>query len=482
VIGTVILFGFLILALSLYQVQVVPQQNGQVEFQHFEEVRNDLVELRAGILQAGSTGQTQYQTIRLGTQYPTRLFGINPPAPAGTIQTSKSYNITIEGSGESVNVSTRFLQYRPGYNELSPSSTWYDASVLYLDARNEGNGIAVIENQNLVSDGGEVQVTALQNDFRQSGTGRVTLELYSAENVTDLPEGPLNITVPTRLSEGEWKNKTDLPTNSSTYVGITDDANGDGVYNLTLNTTDDALTVDTVGIQSPPAGDGESVQTETDENQQNPPVTESVSVRVDDLTDRRSNNPEFYVSYEAQGTFDEIRISAESTQSTASDDLVLTDARGGGRLTPGFGADEEFEISVRAIDGGSVVAERTVITNADTQNPSTNDDLSRSGSAVLTSSDIRDQTNTNSNDPRYRVSYTVSGTGSFSEVQLYALNRQGNGASASAIQTQRSRNNVDLRPGDGANKEYKVAILVLDMDGVVVDDRIVDDTADGTDP
>jgi len=145
VIGTVVLFGFLILALSLYQVQVVPQQNAQTEFEHFEEVRNDLVELRAGILQAGSVDQPQYQTVRLGTSYSTRIFAINPPDPAGTIRTTESYNITIEGSGESVNVSTRFIQYRPGYNEIDQSPTWYDASVLYVDARDEGGGIAVIE-------------------------------------------------------------------------------------------------------------------------------------------------------------------------------------------------------------------------------------------------------------------------------------------------------------------------------------------------
>ncbi|TKX42811.1 hypothetical protein EXE50_12435 [Halorubrum sp. ARQ200] len=34
VIGVVILFGFLILALSLYQVEIVPQQNAETGFKH----------------------------------------------------------------------------------------------------------------------------------------------------------------------------------------------------------------------------------------------------------------------------------------------------------------------------------------------------------------------------------------------------------------------------------------------------------------
>lgn len=259
VIGVVILFGFLILALSLYQVEVVPQQNAETEFQHSGEVRNDLVELRASILQAGAIDQPQYQTVQLGTTYSTRVFAINPPSPAGTIRTTDAYPITISNGSDtpegSITIPTRFIEYQPGYNELDRSPTWYDASVLYLDARDEGGGIVVIEDQNLV-DGGEVQITALQNEFRRSGTGRVTLELRPAKDVTgDIPEGDLTVTVPTRLSEDDWEAKTNFPTDSDVYDGVTDtgdDINNMNIYNLTLKTTASNLTVDTVGIQEAP--------------------------------------------------------------------------------------------------------------------------------------------------------------------------------------------------------------------------------------
>ncbi|PHQ47719.1 hypothetical protein DJ68_00315 [Halorubrum sp. C3] len=251
VVGTVILFGFLILALSLYQVQIVPQENAEVEFQHFEEVRNDMVELRAGILQAGTENRTQYETVRLGTSYPPRLFAINPPAPSGVLRTSDSYNITIEGeSGDPVNISTRFIQYQPGYNEIDRSSTWYDASVLYLDVREEGGGIAVIEDQNLINEDGEVRITALQNEFRRSGTEQTTLDLFPADSVNQsIPEGNLTVTVPTRLSGEEYWNDADIP--DDVYGGVSE-ADDNGVRNLTLNTTADNLTVDTVGVQEKP--------------------------------------------------------------------------------------------------------------------------------------------------------------------------------------------------------------------------------------
>ena len=284
VIGVVILFGFLIIALSLYQVEVVPQQNAETEFQHSGEVRNDLVELRAGILQAGSIDQPQYQTVQLGTVYSTRVFSINPPAPAGTIRTSESYPITIayESNGSVIEtIPTRFIEYQPGYNEIDRSPTWYDASVLYLDARDEGGGIAVIEDQNLVDSDGEVQITALQNEFRRSGTGQVTLELRPAESVIgDIPEADLNVTVPTRLSNGEYWNSTDISNNK---YSVTDDANDDGIHNLTLETTTSSLTIDTVGVQEVPE---EPVQNSnariggsTSENK--PPVVEELIYQND---------------------------------------------------------------------------------------------------------------------------------------------------------------------------------------------------------
>lgn len=286
VLGTVVLFGFLILALSLYQVEVVPQENAEVEFQHSGEVRNDLVELRAGILQAGSIDQPQYQTVQLGTRYPTRVFTINPPPPAGTIRTTESYPITIayESNGTVIEtIPTRFIQYRPGYNELDQSPTWYDASILYVDARQEGGGIAVIEDQNLVDDG-KVQITALQNEFQRSGTGQVTLELRPAETITgDIPEGDLSVTVPTRLSDGEYWNEADIP---SEIYSITDDENGDGIYNLTLETTADNLTVDTVGVQEAPEKptQNDNARIGGSTGQDDPPTIEGLVYQNDAVT------------------------------------------------------------------------------------------------------------------------------------------------------------------------------------------------------
>ena len=57
------------------------------------------------------------------------------------------------------------------------------------------------------------------------------------------------------MSEDDWETKTNLPTDSDVYDGVNDtgnDINSKNIYNLTLNTTANNLTVDTVGVQEAP--------------------------------------------------------------------------------------------------------------------------------------------------------------------------------------------------------------------------------------
>ncbi|MEF8782326.1 MAG: CARDB domain-containing protein [Haloarculaceae archaeon] len=260
VIGFVFVFGILIILLSINQAQIVPQENAEIEFEHFQTVRNDLIEVRSSISTAGQADVSQFPTVKLGTDYPPRIFAVNPTTPIGTLQTSEKYNITITNqSGATTHVSTRFLEYRPRYNELDIGSTWYENSVLYLDDRERG-GIAIIEDQNLITDGNVTRITALQNDFQKSGTERVTLELYPVQTTTadDIPTGNLTVTLPTRLTGDQyWNEAFDSET---VYLGVENDSYDDGIHalNLSINTSKDSqeLQLNTVGIQSEPSEGG----------------------------------------------------------------------------------------------------------------------------------------------------------------------------------------------------------------------------------
>ncbi|OYR41360.1 MULTISPECIES: hypothetical protein [unclassified Halorubrum] len=362
VIGTVILFGFLILALSLYQVQVVPQQNGQVEFQHFEEVRNDLVELRAGIVRAGSTDRAQYETIRLGTQYPTRIFAINPPDPSGTIRTSDSYNISVTNGTESVNVTTRFIKYQPGYNRIQPSPTWYDASVLYIDERGNGGGFAVIEDQSLVGTDGTVRITALQNEFQQSGLGRVTIELYPTENDTkSLPTGDLTIGVPTRLTGEEYWDDTEIP--AASYGGVVNDSYDDGVHKLTIETKRKDLELNTVGIQKAPEGTNpvSTVSATAPSEPEGPPTSDEPSLGEFTVSVSKSTGNDKIQEATADGTTVnpdpnyEIRLELRQGGDSKQNEIQMTDPFSVSTDSPS-GNPKQLDVTVDLLDGnGNVV-------------------------------------------------------------------------------------------------------------------------------
>lgn len=266
-IGFILLFGFLIITLAGYQAYVVPQQNSGVEFQHFQEVRNGMVDVRSSISTAGQADVSQYPTVELGTNYPSRIITVNPPPPSGTLRTSQSYDIRIEeqsGDGQET-VPTRFLEYQNGYNELDIGPIWYENSVLYLDERNNGGGIAIYQEQNIIAGNETARVTALQNKFSVSSTGRVTLNLYPVEsasvNISDF-EGDLTIKIPSRLNGSTYWDEAIDTSGSSTlsYQGTESYPGESDIYWVVLTVDADALNFNTVGIDSAPEGQASAKQ------------------------------------------------------------------------------------------------------------------------------------------------------------------------------------------------------------------------------
>jgi len=252
VIGFILVFGILMLLLTVYQAQIVPQQNAETEFKHFEDSKNEFTEVRNSIATAGQADVSQFSSVTLGTTYQSRLLTINPAPPEGTIRTSDAYPITIENeTGESETVQTRLIEYEPGYNELASGSIWYEHSLLYLDER-EQSGHSVIEDQHLVTESGVLRLTALQNEFEETGRDRVTLDLYPTAGTTELPEGELTVELPTRLSESEYWADAFEDDPNDVFEGVEDDAYEDGVHELTLTVEAEDLVINTVGIRTEP--------------------------------------------------------------------------------------------------------------------------------------------------------------------------------------------------------------------------------------
>ena len=298
VIGFILIFGILVLLLTVYQAQIVPQQNAQTEFEHFEDNKNEMIELRNAISTAGQADVSQFPSVTLGTSYQTRLLTINPAPPVGTLQTSESYNITIANETHQTNVSSKFLVYEPGYNELQIGSTTYEHSVLYLDERDRENNVSIVEDQNLVKDG-KVRITALQNSFQQQGTNRITLELYPQDELSDgdgdFPDGDdLNVTIPTQLDADEYWD--DELADKSVYDGVDIDARDEGVHTINLSVDEDNLKVNSVGIQLEPDEDPakNTDPQERDNDNNGPEITEFESVSVSNINEDQSSEEQTF--------------------------------------------------------------------------------------------------------------------------------------------------------------------------------------------
>ncbi|WP_434521370.1 hypothetical protein [Halorubrum sp. AS12] len=300
VVGTVILFGFLIVALGVYQVQVVPTENADVEFEHSQSVEDDFVDLRNDVLRSGSTGSTGSTQIRLGTRYPARTFFVNPPPVSGSIETEETGAIRVRnatvGAGSHPNVaafwntspafSTRSLRYEAGYNEFdgAPRLT-YEHSLV---AAEFDDSVLLRSGQTAVSDD-RISLTALTGSVSESGIASrsVDARAVSASDTTVPLEpvgGNVTLELPTAVDDPEtladrWTEA--LPAGASATPNATGETirvtleNGSDPYRLALSEVSLDASGDTEPAYVVPVGSGTAA------------VGEPVGVEVRD----RYNNP-----------------------------------------------------------------------------------------------------------------------------------------------------------------------------------------------
>ena len=247
-VGAVLLFGFLVIAFSGYQAFVLPEQNADVEFTHNQEVQQDMLELRNGILGTASTGSGRPVTVTLGTGYPARALATNPPPTSGAVRTVSvgardrfTVNNTEGQNDETADYwdgttnrtfDTRAIRYRPSYNELdSAPSTVYEHSVLYNRGARNG-GVSTKTEQALVN-GRTISLVAVRGEIDRAGGGAVSVDPNPDSapprtvSVTD-GSGPIQVTLESNLSESTWRELLDPELDPDTAVGDPDD--GDDQY------------------------------------------------------------------------------------------------------------------------------------------------------------------------------------------------------------------------------------------------------------
>ncbi len=240
-VGVVILFGFVVIALSVYQATVIPAQNAQVEFNHNQDVQDDVIDVRNGILAAGTTGESRPTGVRLGTTYPSRTLFINPPPPSGTLRTTAPETVTVRNAtapgdagdfwNRTRNFSTRAVVYQPNYNEQGAApSTVYDNTVVYNRFETNG-GTTLPRTDQRVVDGDRITLVTVNGSLSASQSGTVTVDpsavspVRSRETVT----GNITIVIPTALDSTTWRTLLEEELADGWVENVTDARGGTAV-------------------------------------------------------------------------------------------------------------------------------------------------------------------------------------------------------------------------------------------------------------
>lgn len=252
-VGVIILFGFLIVAFALFQAVIVPQQNAEVEFQHSQRVQSDVVDVRNAVLTGVSTGSAPFVEVELGTQYPPRVFAVNPGQPSGTLRTTSLQSMTIEEGGTDVSNSvcpgtaaSRTLEYSATYNVYTSPTVYVDNTVAYLSAQDT---MVPLSDQRLLS-GSTVNLVPLRGEYQASSSDTTSVGPVPGNVIVTTLTDP-TITVPTQLSQSVWDDLVASELDSGESATVDSDAD-----TLTLDLQGDYDVVcSPVGVNgAPPSG------------------------------------------------------------------------------------------------------------------------------------------------------------------------------------------------------------------------------------
>ena len=372
-VGTVILFGFLILALSLYQVQVVPQENSDIEFDHSQQVEGEFLDLRNAVLSASRTGAGRSTSLKLGTRYPQRTFALNPPPASGQLSTTESRelrieNVTVEGDRNVVEYwenrterdgaiafNTSSLRYSPRYNEYrNAPDLVYEHSLAVAEFEDT---VLSRSGQTAVDGDNQIRLTALDGDVDESGVERTSLDpetlsqsrrsvrLNSTGTDSIVLELPTDVSTEQNESlEQQWRDRLDLSADESVTVA-------DGTVRIELNGTESyRLELGKVGlgtdVSAPDESDGYITEVSSDngvavaevrDRYNNPVEGAEVDIAVDGTVEETAQtNDEGRISYEVDDVSD---VEMEINDGTDTWESILFENVGAG--TPGEGSGVE---------------------------------------------------------------------------------------------------------------------------------------------
>jgi hypothetical protein len=222
-IGAILLFGFLLIALTTAQAQLVPADISRAELDHSQRVADQLVGLETAVFETSVTGRPQPTTLDLGAEYDDRLLFVYPPPRAGTLRTTDPATLSIDNAeavgddeafdtywnGTTRSYPTRAITYEPAYRELDAAPR-YRLEHGVLAARYDSNSrIEIAANRQPVVDETAITLTVVDGELTASG---VATESVVPDRVTDsttidieASSDPIRLRLPTNLSAETWR-------------------------------------------------------------------------------------------------------------------------------------------------------------------------------------------------------------------------------------------------------------------------------------
>ncbi|ERH04755.1 MAG: hypothetical protein J07HR59_00245, partial [Halorubrum sp. J07HR59] len=213
VLGFVLVFGLLVASLSIFQAQVIPAENEQVEIAHYEQAQGEMADLQTAYLEAAGSRTIRSTTVTPGTRLPTRVLFVNGPPPDGTVQTTTVSNGTITASGFNVStvcgaespVETRNIVFDTDYQQFSDSQTppyVYEHTVIHQQT---SENATLLETDQQLLRGSTLSLFPFTDDFSRSGIESQSVEFGSINPITTNVTGPVSVTLPTTLTAAQWE-------------------------------------------------------------------------------------------------------------------------------------------------------------------------------------------------------------------------------------------------------------------------------------
>ena len=246
-VGAVILFGFLIVGLSVYQVSVVPQQNSAVEFDQSQAIREDMAELRNQLQTTGVTGESRPVEMQLGARFPPRTLFVNPPPTSGTLDTENrtAANVTlVDGTvvGPATddaerywkagrNFTAKLLVYEANYRAYDGAPANVTVQLGHTVASYPGGRTVNVTDRPGLLSNDRVTLVLVQGNLSKNGVDAVTVDPQSVSQITrrETINGTLNVTVPTTLPPSKIRGLVNGSDSSISVENVTSVAGGEAV-------------------------------------------------------------------------------------------------------------------------------------------------------------------------------------------------------------------------------------------------------------